>query len=337
VILGSYAKSLLPFVLSYGVLFGLGVGFAYQMPFITGGRWFPAKKGMVTGAIISGMGASAFVFNMLATALINPAGANPVDGAFPPEIYARWPSLLRTLGVCYAALAIIGGLLQANPPSFTGSYPLLDFFAGKKREDKPSKALATSTSAAPQRSVASDIFSRQFAIMWTMILFSAVSGLCVAGSYKTFGTRQPHLNSDKFLSLVGSASAILGNAAGRFFWGSLSDLKGFKHPFMVLTLIEAACMLGYTALAKSRITFAIATVLMLFCMGGNFAMFPAQTMRLYGANGASVYSVMFTAFGSAALLGPVLGNLLLSKGGFKLQYKVLGSMALVSFGLASQL
>ena len=53
-----------------------------------------------------------------------------------------------------------------------------------------------------------------------MILCSAVSGLNIAGSYKTFGSKQPHLNSDTFLSLVGALSAIGGNAAGRFFWGS---------------------------------------------------------------------------------------------------------------------
>ena len=28
-------------------------------------------------------------------------------------------------------------------------------------------------------------------------------------------------------------------------------------------------------------------VVMLFCMGGNFAMFPAQTLREFGANGAA--------------------------------------------------
>ena len=38
----------------------------------------------------------------------------------------------------------------------------------------------------------------------------------------------------------------------------------------------------------------------------------------YGASGASVYSFMFSAFGTAALLGPVISNALLAAGGFKL-------------------
>ena len=76
IFLASYAKTLAQFVMSYAVMFGLGVGFAYQMPFLTGGRWFPGKKGTVQGAIISGMGASAFIFNMISTKLINPEGAD---------------------------------------------------------------------------------------------------------------------------------------------------------------------------------------------------------------------------------------------------------------------
>jgi len=168
-----------------------------------------------------------------------------------------------------------------------------------------------------------------------MILMSAVSGLNIASSYKTYGAKQPHLNSDAFLSLVGSLSAILGNAAGRFFWGSLSDSVGFKRCFQTLALIQATTMLLYRYLAASRVTFAAGTILLLFCMGGNFAMFPAQTFRTFGANGAGVYSFLFTGFGCAALLGPVLSNALLSKGGYALAYNVLASLSLMALTLAS--
>ena len=85
-----------------------------------------------------------------------------------------------------------------------------------------------------------------------MILCSAVSGLNIAGSYKTFGSKQPHLNSDTFLSLVGALSAIGGNAAGRFFWGSLSDKRGFKACFSALTLLQGLTMYNYGRLASYR-------------------------------------------------------------------------------------
>jgi hypothetical protein len=58
-------------------------------------------------------------------------------------------------------------------------------------------------------------------------------------------------------------------------------------------------------------------------------------MREYGAAGASVYSILFTAFGSAALLGPLLSNALLAKGGFGLVFTVIGLMSLVSTAIAT--
>jgi len=334
VILASYCTGLVPFTMLYSVLFGLGVGIAYQMPFITGGRWFPAKKGMVTGLIISGMGASAFLFNMLASALINPDGVNSVGGAFPAEVYARWPGLLQKLGLIYGCLAIGGGLLQFNPSSFTGSYPLLDKLTGKKVEVSTASAKAAAP-AGP--SLASQVFSKRFGRYWLMTINSVVSGLSIAGTYKVFGSKQPNLNSDKFLTMVGSLAAIFGNAGGRFFWASISDTLGFKKPFFALTLLQATTMLNYKRFASSRPAFLLATIVMLFCMGGNFAMMPAQTMREWGAMGPSVYSIMFTAFGTAALAGPIVMSWLSEKGGFELVYLVLGSLSFISTALAATL
>jgi MFS family permease len=338
--LASYASSLTRFVWSYAVLFGLGVGIAYQVPFVVGARWFPAKKGLVTGAIITGMGASAFLFNILDTKMVNPLGLNTEGGLFPEAVYARWPGLLRTLGLVYAGLALTGALLQRNPPSHEASTPTVTPPAtnpGWSLANRPFKPKPAAPPPPVTRSVMTDVLSTRFAVMWLMILCSAVAGLNTAGSYKTFGATQPALNSDAYLSLVGSLSAILGNAAGRFFWGPLTDVFGFKRPFMALTLMQSATMLLYARLAKNRVSFAVATVLMLFGMGGNFAMFPAQTMRVFGANGAKVYSIMFTGFGSAALLGPVLGNFLRAMGGFELLFATLGGLSLVSCGLAATL
>ena len=51
--------------------------------------------------------------------------------------------------------------------------------------------------------------------------------------------------------------------------------------------------------------------------------------------GARVYSFLFTGFGSAALMGPILGSYLLRKGGFELLYTTLGLLSLVSTALAA--
>ena len=45
-------------------------------------------------------------------------------------------------------------------------------------------------------------------------------------------------------------------------------------------------------------------------------------LRVHGTNGAAVYAVLHSAFGAAALLGPVLGNVLLVMGDFRIVYTV---------------
>lgn len=341
IFLASYAQSLLSFVLSYSVLFGLGVGVAYQMPFLTGGRWFPAKKGTIQGSILAGMGASAFLFNIVATRFINPASVDMVGGAFPPEVMARWPALLRMLGITFTLLSFCGAMLQSNPTSAGLTYPAIEFLkkltgsGSAAPAAKPAARSRAPVAAAPSGgpSVLSSVCSTKFLLLWVMILNSAVSGLNIASSYKTFGMKQAHLNSDAFLTLVGSLAALGGNSAGRLFWGSLSDKIGFKTCFSALTLLQGLVMYNYGRLASFRPTFLLATVFMLFCMGGNFAMFPAQTFRVFGSQGATVYSVLFTAFGSAALLGPMLSTALMQKGGYPLVYTTLSLMSAIAFTL----
>ena len=166
-----------------------------------------------------------------------------------------------------------------------------------------------------------------------MILFSAISGLHTTASYKLYGVARAHLNADAFLSLVGGLASLCGNAAGRLFWGRRSDKRGFKRTFLELAVIQSIAMASYGLLSATRLGFATATVVMLFCMGGNFAMFPAQTFRTFGAGGAGVYSFLFTAFGCAALLGPLLSTALIEIGGQKLVFTVLSLMSAFSFTL----
>ena len=325
VILASYATSLATFVPFFCVMFGLGVGIAYQMPILTGTKWFPKSKGGVSGAVIFGMGASAFFFNKLATAIVNPTGINPVGGLFPASIYATWPKLLRTLGSIYLACGLIGASFQVPPPAAA----------------EPEKGAAVVVSAAPAssgNSLLADITSKPFVTMWLMIISAAIAGLNIASSYKLFGVRRAHLNGDAYLSLIGGLASLLGNAAGRIFWGTRSDKLGFKRTILELTALQAACMASYLTLSATRLGFGFVTVTMLFCMGGAFAMFPGEALRRkWKSPAANVYGFMFSAFALAALGGPYVTKFLMAMGGEKLVFGVLSCAPLVAMALSRTL
>jgi len=60
-ILSAYAPNIYILTITYGVIIGAGVGIAYGAPMTVVARWFPEKKGLVVGLILTGFIYSFFV------------------------------------------------------------------------------------------------------------------------------------------------------------------------------------------------------------------------------------------------------------------------------------
>ena len=58
-------KSLTLFYLGYGAVAGIGIGLGYVTPMSTVTKWFPDKKGLVTGIVAMGFGVGAFVLSVV--------------------------------------------------------------------------------------------------------------------------------------------------------------------------------------------------------------------------------------------------------------------------------
>jgi OFA family oxalate/formate antiporter-like MFS transporter len=86
----------------YGVVAGTGLGFVYLCPISTAVRWFPKRKGLVTGVAVAGFGGGAIILSNLIERLL-------ADGLTPLDVFL-W------VGVVYGALILVGGSLLANPP-----------------------------------------------------------------------------------------------------------------------------------------------------------------------------------------------------------------------------
>ena len=63
--------------LTYGVLAGTGLGFGYIVPVATLVKWFPDKRGMITGIAVAGFGGGALSTAPIATRLIESRGCCP--------------------------------------------------------------------------------------------------------------------------------------------------------------------------------------------------------------------------------------------------------------------
>src|SRR5512136_13318 len=70
------------FVLTYGVVGGIGVGLCYIAPIQVATRWFPDRKGLATGLTVAGFGGSPFVSTYIGQKLIDMrAEHNPTTNA----------------------------------------------------------------------------------------------------------------------------------------------------------------------------------------------------------------------------------------------------------------
>ena len=61
-------------LLGVGIIGGAGIGLAYVVPIAVGMRWFPDRKGMITGAAVAGFG-----FGALGWVKIAGAWGNLID------------------------------------------------------------------------------------------------------------------------------------------------------------------------------------------------------------------------------------------------------------------
>jgi OFA family oxalate/formate antiporter-like MFS transporter len=104
--------------------------------------------------------------------------------------------------------------------------------------------------------------------------------------------------------MVGIAS--IGNAVGRIFWASISDIITRRWTFAAMFVTQI--FLFWTLPATSSV--AILTVLsfiILMCYGGGFGTMPAFTADYFGSkNVGPIYGLMLTAWGSASAFGPLL-------------------------------
>src|SRR6266403_5435722 len=74
VLAGQVAGHLELLYLSYGVLGGIGLGLSYIVPVATLIKWFPDKRGMITGLAVAGFGAGALITAPVAQWLIPAVG-----------------------------------------------------------------------------------------------------------------------------------------------------------------------------------------------------------------------------------------------------------------------
>src|SRR3990172_5125172 len=114
--------------LTYGLLGGAGIGFAYVCPIASAAKWFPDRKGLIAGVAVAGFGAGALFFAGPASALLLPPNETGEQLGLSQILLVGlgiakgggfgigWQAFFLLHGVVSAAAALVGAALLSNPP-----------------------------------------------------------------------------------------------------------------------------------------------------------------------------------------------------------------------------
>jgi len=301
-LLAGYADqigSLTLLYISWGLIGGLGNGFCYVTPIATLIRWFPDKRGLVTGLAVMGFGLGAFFMGKIAPAMI----ASFKGGMTPSGVAQTW----YIWGIIFLVLVVGSAMLFKNPPA--GWLPAGFNPAGG------------GVSAANSLTFGDAVKTPHWWMLWAMLFLNISAGLGLISQlsplaqefYKSLVT-DPAVLADpeamtKVLAAAGgtvvSISAIF-NGLGRLFWARVSDSIGRKAVFATMFASQAII---YILVAMGIISgywlFLVAACYLLACYGGGFATMPAFAADNFGPGYiGKVYGFMLTAWSAAGLLGP---------------------------------
>ena len=273
-------------VLTYGIIGGAGIGLAYVCPIAALVKWFPDKRGLISGLAVAGFGAGAFIFSKLIPVI----AANPETGLYNVFLY---------FGITFLVVVTLAAQMLQNPPE------------GYKPEGWEPPAAKAGAPSSYNYEWGEMLGTKQFWLLWFMFIIGATAGLMTIGHIKGFS--QEILTTGNIADAGGKAITIVGmlsifNGLGRIAWGAASDSLGRSKAMMIMFLLQAGAMFSLTQVTGYYAIMGVAC-LVGFNFGGNFALFPSATADFFGTKNIGInYGWVFTSYGVAGIFGPMLGG-----------------------------
>ena len=288
-------------VLTYGVVAGLGLGVGYIVPIAMLVKWFPDKRGLITGIAVAGFGAGALITAPVANRLMV---ADDVSQVFLP------------LGLAYLVATILGGAFFRNPsagyrvPGFDGSRARV---AGTAHSFKLGEALRTP----------------QWYRLTAILALNVTAGIALISQAAPAAVEITGMSAASAASLVGVFAVF--NGAGRVVWGWTSDFIGRMRAFLAIFAVQVLCFALLPG-AMSVTLFVVLGSLVYLCYGGGFGTMPATAADFFGPdNAGGIYGAMIVGWSIGGVVGPlVIAAIADATGGFTIPFYIIAAMVLGS-------
>ncbi|GAB6552887.1 OFA family MFS transporter [Bacillus cereus] len=271
-VLSSQASSLIMLYVLAGVVVGYADGTAYITSLSNLIKWFPERKGLISGISVSAYGMGSLIFKYINAKLIDSVGVS--------QAFIYWGLIVTTMIVLGACLihqaADKGAVNKINNKDYTTKEMLR---------------------------------TKQAYLLFIMLFTSCMSGLYLIGMVKDIGVQLVGLSAATAANAV--AMVAIFNTLGRIILGPLSDkigrLKIVTGTFVAMA--TSVLVLSFVDLNYGIYFLCVASVA--FCFGGNITIFPAIVGDFFGMkNHSKNYGFVYQGFGFGALAGSFIGAIL---------------------------
>lgn len=281
----SFISSLAMLYVTYGLLAGFGIAFAYGITIGNTVKFFPDKRGLVAGISTAAYGAGSIIFPPIMQALIGSVGVQ---------------STFLILGIAYTVVILVAACFVSEPPEgwvpdgWTPPAPKGEVLAKPAVVDKNWKQM---------------LADYRFYLMIIVFTIFATGGLMVVSQGSPMA--QAIGGVDAATAATAVSIIAIGNTLGRVIWGWISDKIG-RYPallLMALVVVAGGFFLAAMTESGSYAIFLICALLIAMSYGGSMGVFPALTSDAFGLKNNGVnYGIMFIGFALGGFIGPIIAT-----------------------------
>lgn len=285
----------------WAFLVGTSSAFIYLPGLTVVQRWYPARRGLVSGLFNISFAGSAAIMSPVYNRMLADFGHGPV----------AWSA---------AGLALVFGLAAAGVIRFPDS----------GRSDPTPSSTTAPAAGLPSLTVAQSLKTQSFWLLWCTWALAGAAGISMIMLSVSFGTARG-LSADRAVLLLTAFN--LTNGLSRLVSGFISDVLGRKQTLALTFLLGA---LAYLLLDRvSGLTaWMVLTAAVGYGFGTLFAVSAPLASECFGlAHFGAVFGLVFTAYGFVAgVLGPWVSGWLLDRmaGDFNTVFLYLGSLYFIS-------
>ena len=284
-LISSFANSIPMLYIGYGVLNGFGVGHIYGVPIATCARWFPDKKGFISGMSVAGFGMGSIIFS--------PIGRSLIDKFGDPQPVFRVQAIITIIGMIIGSSLLKPAPEGYRPPGWNppeaaaGSVGNHEYTSGEMIKTKP------------------------YWILLITYMIANIAGLTIIGHASPIAQEVASLTPEAAAVTV-SALAIA-NLLGRFAGGSAADKIGAKNVITILFVVNTVLLLLMSRFTtRGLITLGICG--MGACFGATMGTYPSIIADYFGLKYYSTnYAFLHLGYGFGGIIGNVMAAASISK------------------------